>query len=342
MDMKLLRISPLLLWCLIMPICLTAAPQKKQSSSRTEKEGYAGTEACLVCHEEIGKPLLKSKHGKLDSDVSRGWKGQACESCHGPGQRHGEAAEAKFILNHSKAGPVGADKSCLGCHKNQATHAGRISGSHAKVQVACVSCHSIHHAVADSSVPLFRQSDQGASASLANLSLQSTSLASTRATKVNALCSSCHASAWAAFQRPHSHALPQGAMSCVDCHNPHGTSRPFGLNSTARTTNSEPGCYKCHADKRGPFAFEHAPIRIEGCNACHENHGSANPKMLTRAEVSHLCLECHSNPAGLSNRSGTLGTVPPGFHDLRTPVYRNCTTCHVRVHGSHVNRDFLR
>ncbi len=310
-----------------------AAPKK----ARTDKEGYAGTEACLVCHEDLGKAFLKSRHGKVETDTVRGWKGQSCESCHGPGLKHGEAAEAKFILNHSKATPREADSSCLSCHKNQATHAGRISGSHAKVQVSCVSCHSVHHALNDSSVPLFRDFTPQSPASLSRLALPTS-----RATRVNELCSTCHASAWASFQRPHGHAVPAGAMSCIDCHNPHGTSRPFGLNTTARTTNAEPGCFKCHADKRGPFVFEHAPIRLEGCSACHENHGSANPRLLNRAQVSNLCLECHANTPALSNRSGTLGTVPTGFHDLRLPVYQNCTVCHSKVHGSHISRDFLR
>jgi len=297
---------------ILLPCLALAAPQK----ARTDKEGYAGTEACLVCHEDMGKAFLKSRHGIVETDKGRGWKGQSCESCHGPGTKHGEAAEAKFILNHSKATPREADASCLGCHKNQATHVGRISGSHARAQVACISCHSIHHPAKPSPA--------------------------SKETRVNALCSSCHASVWAAFQRPHTHALPQGAMSCVDCHNPHGSSRPFGLNTTARTTNSEPGCFKCHADKRGPFAFEHAPVRMEGCSSCHESHGSANPRMLNRAEVSNLCLECHSNTPAANNRTGTLGTVATGFHDLRLPAYRNCTTCHTKVHGSHINRDFLR
>jgi predicted CXXCH cytochrome family protein len=314
-------------------LSLAAAPPKPHG----EKEGYAGSEACLVCHEDLGKAFLKSRHGSLETNSSRGWKGQSCESCHGPGAKHGEAAEAKFILNHTKASPREADASCLSCHKNQSTHAGRISGSHAKVLVSCISCHSVHHALNDPAAPLFREFSGSGPASAPRLSFQTS-----RASRTNELCSSCHMSAWAAFQRPHAHALPQGAMSCVDCHNPHGTSRPFGLNSTARTTNAEPGCFRCHADKRGPFAFEHAPIRMEGCSACHENHGSANPRMLNRAEVSHLCLECHSNTPAVSNRSGTLGTVATGFHDLRLPLYRNCTTCHVKVHGSHINRDLLR
>lgn len=322
-----------LLTLVIVPLLVLAAPKK----AHTDKEGYVGTEACLVCHEDMGKAFLKTRHGVIENDKKRGWNGQSCESCHGPGAKHGEAAEAKFILNHTKASPREADANCLSCHKNQATHAGRISGSHAKVQVSCVSCHSVHHAVNDSSLPLFRDFSDKSPAAFARLAF-----ANTRSTKVTELCSSCHASALAAFNRPHTHPVASGAMSCVDCHNPHGTSRPFGLNTTARSTNPEPGCFKCHADKRGPFAFDHAPVRMEGCSACHENHGSANPRLLNRAEIGHLCLECHSNAPAANNPSRTLGTVATGFHDLRLPLYRNCTSCHTKIHGSHINRDFLR
>jgi predicted CXXCH cytochrome family protein len=38
--------------------------------------------------------------------------------------------------------------------------------------------------------------------------------------------------------------------------------------------------------------------------ACHQPHGSANPRMLTRHEVRFVCLECHSN----------LPTPVPGRH----------------------------
>jgi hypothetical protein len=70
--------------------------------------------------------------------------------------------------------------------------------------------------------------------------------------------------------------------------------------------------------------------------------------MLARQEVRFQCLECHSNlplPAPAANAvlpSGTMASVPPGLHDLRSPRYRNCTVCHMKIHGSHVNRDFLR
>ena len=159
---------------------------------------------------------------------------------------------------------------------------------------------------------------------------------------INEQCAGCHGDVWASFQRPYKHRLPEGAMSCVACHNPHGGVLPHQI-QTARA--NEPGCFNCHGDKSGPFVFEHAPMRLEGCSACHEPHGSANPRMLTRHEVRFVCQECHSNlpsPTPAPAGSGALGTVPPAFHDVRSPRYANCTLCHQKVHGSWVDRAFLK
>jgi DmsE family decaheme c-type cytochrome len=113
---------------------------------------------------------------------------------------------------------------------------------------------------------------------------------------------------------------------------------------------NEPTCFQCHSDKRGPFVFEHAPVRFEGCMACHEPHGSANPRMLIRHEVRLVCLECHANSppppasvAGSTNvRLNNLGQIPPAFHNLLSTRYQNCNVCHVKVHGSYVDRNFER
>src|SRR3546814_10429912 len=62
--------------------------------------------------------------------------------------------------------------------------------------------------------------------------------------------------------------LPEGQLSCADCHNPHGT-----INATLLKTDTvNETCYQCHAEKRGPMLFEHAPVR-DSCLNCHTPHG---------------------------------------------------------------------
>ena len=74
---------------------------------------------------------------------------------------------------------------------------------------------------------------------------------------------------------------------------------------------------------------------------------TADGRAVTRS-LGGTCLECHSNVSSVAGTgaqqapSGGLGGVPPAFHNLRDPRYRNCTLCHQKIHGSYVNRDFLR
>jgi uncharacterized protein with PIN domain len=63
--------------------------------------------------------------------------------------------------------------------------------------------------------------------------------------------------------------------------------------------------------------------------------------MLARQDVRLVCLECHANLKGVT-RNASAGVVPPAFHDLNSPRYRNCTVCHQKVHGSYVDRNLLK
>jgi DmsE family decaheme c-type cytochrome len=275
--------------------------------------GYVGSEVCQACHEDLYNAFQKSPHQVVETEKRRGFEGRACEACHGPAEKHIGSADPADIRNPAKIAAAAADKICLTCHLTQPTHVGRLESSHAKDQVACTSCHKVHANGPDGSV-------------------------ARKVSAVNEQCASCHLNVWAQFQRPNHHKLPEGAMSCVDCHNPHGSIRPA---MTQAFTSNEPGCLNCHGDKRGPFTFEHGPVRFEGCGACHEPHGSANPRMLVRQDVRFVCLECHASLPTV-NRTGTIGVVPPSFHDLRSPRFQNCTVCHQKVHGSYVDRNLLK
>lgn len=300
----------------------TALARAQPSPAQPARAGadYIGSEACQACHEDTFNSFRKNPHELVETEKKYNRTTQACESCHGPGSKHAESMNAADIRNPAKLRPSEVDRICLTCHLNQPTHVGRINSSHAKNQVSCTACHFIH-----------KNGPEGL-------------LARTPA-EIDAQCAGCHSDVWASFQRPYQHRLasaatmPLGAMSCVDCHNPHGSVRPSNL----QTVNAnEPGCFKCHGDKRGPFTFEHAPVRLEGCIACHEPHGSANPRMLTRPNVMFVCLECHANLPAAAPTNGTLGTVPPAFHDTRSPRFQNCTLCHQKIHGSYVSKDLMK
>jgi DmsE family decaheme c-type cytochrome len=275
---------------------------------------YIGTEACAICHEDLVTQFKRTRHQALDIEVKRGWEGKSCEACHGPGSKHAETADIADIVNPSKLHALKENTACLQCHRNQNARVGRIMSGHAKDQVSCSQCHFIHPKPGQL---LFER----------------------RKPQVVALCSDCHQSVRASFNRPHGHAVNQGAMSCTDCHNPHNQ---LGFAARRVSFGNEPSCLGCHQNLRGPFVYEHAPMRLEDCTVCHTPHGSPNPKLLSRNNVQTLCLECHADVGVLTRKPGATGGVPPAFHDLASARFRNCTGCHRKIHGSHVDRSFQR
>jgi len=136
-------------------------------------------------------------------------------------------------------------------------------------------------------------------------------------------CYSCHQDVFSEFQLNERHRLQEGILECTTCHDPHVPAtreRLSGFNNEA--------CIRCHTDKGGPFLHEHEASRIEGCRSCHVVHGSPNRHMLTHHSISDLCFSCH--------------TMAPSFHSRFTSEGTNCTTCHATIHGSNLDRLFLK
>lgn len=292
-------------WALMLLLALPAGLGGQQRDQGRPRRGLIGSDRCAVCHEPQASEFGESPHSRLLESNRWASSQGACESCHGPGLEHVQALDPAELEVFGRAQPDRVNEACLSCHRNEAAQAGRFFSDHMRNGVACADCHRVHGET--QSKLLKAQTDS--------------------------LCSSCHADVRAAFNRPFRHKLNEGAISCVDCHDPHGQPPPA---QAVRAFANDTSCVRCHGDKRGPFPFEHAPVRLEPCSSCHEPHGSANPRMLARADVSQLCLECHTTSLA------ALGGSPPAFHDLRSARFRSCTVCHSKIHGSFASRDFLR
>lgn len=276
------------------------APAQQEDASK-----YVGAETCKGCHEEVYKEFEPTPHWKTTLGKVSGIEAHGCESCHGPGADHinGGGDKTKIFNFKGQTAKAISDR-CMTCHQYTEEHANFARSVHKTNDVSCIDCHSVHHA-------------KEAQYLLAKAQPQ--------------LCFSCHLETKADFNRPFHHRVNEGLVKCTDCHNQHGGFLTKQLRATAA---QDQVCFKCHVDKAGPFAFEHEPVKTEGCVACHMPHGSANPRLLRRSQVNLLCLECHT----LSG--GGVGPIGP-THD-QSVKYQSCTLCHNQIHGSNVDRVFFR
>ena len=149
-----------------------------------------------------------------------------------------------------------------------------------------------------------------------------------------ALCSTCHKNVANKTYRFNHMPVREGAMNCGSCHNVHGSTNVKLLR--AGTTVDE-SCTSCHADKRGPYLWEHAPVS-EACTTCHDPHGSNNDRMLVSKQP-FLCQRCHVtsrhpptvydglSAEQLAERQQDFRTivhgVPPARARLELPVREN-------------------
>jgi DmsE family decaheme c-type cytochrome len=108
-----------------------------------------------------------------------------------------------------------------------------------------------------------------------------------------------------------------------------------------RVLGAETPCIGCHVEKRGPFVYEHASVRVEGCEICHWPHGSMNNKLLRRPVVFAVCLECHNGADNFGTRNNGV-PLQSSRHNMLDPKFQKCTTCHVAIHGSNADQFFLR
>jgi DmsE family decaheme c-type cytochrome len=285
------------------------------------QNAFVGSEVCKTCHPDVWQNFFKNPHYKSIASGKEPPERTGCEGCHGPGQKHVAARGGKATIPRafSLLGPRPTLDACLECHGKDFSRANIRRSQHSLADVACTSCHSIHRAATPKFLLAKRQTD---------------------------LCYNCHTQIRAQFNMPFKHRVHEGFMNCSDCHNPHGAFAATwraGLRPrmVEQALGNEEPCLKCHSDKRGPFVFEHPGVRVDGCETCHNPHGSTNAKLLRRPTVFLVCLECHNGAGNFGPTGGGVPTQSPS-HNMFDPKYRNCTTCHARIHGSNSDSRFLR
>jgi DmsE family decaheme c-type cytochrome len=283
-------------------IVLAAPPQTAKNpdapAKATVHADFVGAETCASCHEEVAKGFASNPHTKMA--LMHGSTGVTCENCHGAGSEHvAGGGDVTKIFNPAKHSMKEVDEKCLGCHSG--AHPDFDRSPHAKANVGCITCHSIH------------------------ASKEETLLKAAQPT----LCFQCHADQKSQFDMPFHHKVNEGLVKCSDCHDVHGTFEKSNLRSR---NDSNLICTKCHTEMRGPFVYEHTPVKGEGCMGCHTPHGSQNARLLNMPNINVLCNQCHSPVA-----AGTVHGMNAGSSEL-TP----CTDCHTYIHGSNMNAAFLR
>jgi DmsE family decaheme c-type cytochrome len=245
-------------------------------------------EVCAVCHADYMETFEATQHARAFT-YGRMPDGGLCESCHGPRSKHVD--EPGRELAHERLSASQQSAVCLQCHEGGSRMGWKV-GPHLMADVSCSSCHYVMERRSPRAL-LIREDGR-------------------------TTCYTCHGEVRAEMFKASHHPVREGGMDCSSCHNIHGA-----MPGLMRTITVNETCVSCHTEKRGPFVWEHAPVR-ESCLNCHEPHGSSNRNMLARKDP-FLCMQCHSYGGHVNL---------PRYNRVSTTIGSGCVNCHITTHGS--------
>ena len=241
----------------------SAAPPKPavaKAPAGQPQADYAGQDTCLGCHEDKSarQQVWPARPGVQSEDARRDpWLRELPWAGQGPRRgRRGQDEDRRLSSSCAQE----ASEMCTSCHDRK-THAFWAGSQHDDRNVGCTSCHSVH-------APKGEKPAEGRGRDRALRQLPPSIV-----NKLN---------------RFNHMPVREDKMICSSCHNVHGSSNVKLLK--AGTTVDE-SCTSCHAEKRGPYLWEHAPV-ADTCVTCHDPHGSNNDRMLV-AKQPFLCQRCH-------------------------------------------------
>lgn len=298
--------SRLLAAALLSLACLWAAPS---FAAEIQRDLVLKKDAkCTNCHDEADSPEVlgigKTRHG-TQADA----RTPTCTTCHGASLDHAnyngsdKPPKPTHVFGR-KSSETAEEKSavCSTCHQGgKRMH--WSSSAHASRDVACTSCHQIH-AAQDKVLNRRTQAE---------------------------VCYTCHKQQRMEMSKLSHHPIPEGKMSCTDCHNPHGSAGQKALLKDG--TNAT--CFTCHPEKRGPFLHNHQPVS-DDCGNCHNPHGTSAENLL-KSRMPFLCQQCHGSTAHPGNVPGVRSNMPNAVSTNIGPGLgqaTGCVNCHTNIHGS--------
>ena len=285
-----------------------SAPVPTPAAPPAQATGFVGDETCAACHDAEATSIHNTLHGKVANLRTPAGTGRTCETCHGPGQAHAESGDKTLIKRFTAMPPRDVNATCLTCHA-KGEHAQWSGSMHDARNLSCVTCHSVHAPKSE------------------RAQLKSATVIET--------CVACHKTEVMKTRRAGHMPLREGKMDCASCHNPHGST---GVRMLKAGNSINDTCVSCHAEKRGPFLWDHAPVR-EACNTCHDPHGSNNDRLLV-AKLPMLCQRCHIG----TRHPSTIYDGAQLIARSNRLIGRGCVNCHSQIHGSNspAGNAFLR
>lgn len=278
-----------------------AEPEKpKQPSLRGTSHhlGAIAPQTCYRCHGDM--QVFQQIAGPHQICGPNGFN---CTTCHDP---HGQILEAT------------RKDLCLQCHSQHAPTMAWHSSTHNLNGLCCTDCHNPHPRACVPEVVDIYHSQVVRPKRMP------------MAVDEPFTCYKCHPKIYGLNALPSHHPIKEGKMACSGCHDPHGQTTD---NLNEATVNLV--CYKCHADKQGPFAFEHPPVR-EDCTICHNPHGAVANHLL-KQPATFLCLRCHAGHNTTATSHPVLaGGVSATSQPIRAGMYTDCTQCHSQIHGTNM------
>lgn len=282
-----------------------AAETQAISTQASDNIHPSSTESrtCASCHADLVTHFKGNPHDRPIS--AHDANADSCADCHGSGKAHIESGGDKStIFDPAEAGTSRVNDMCLSCHKG--SHLVYAQSVHGRANLSCTGCHSIHTASPATHLLKAREPQ---------------------------LCFQCHADVKPDFSLSYRHKVEEGLLTCSDCHDSHGAQEQ---NRAGNVMQQDKVCTNCHTRMAGPFVYEHAIVKAEGCTACHLPHGSPNPKLLSRANVNTICLFCHMPSFNSASPGDDMDIVK-----IHTEQSRSCISCHSDIHGSNTSPVFL-